>query len=189
MHIDVTTAFMESSKIKDTMVSSMTDIDTLSGISFLHGNGHTYKSVTLCDAKDFIEGLCYINLGCYLDDNTVDKRISQPGIDIQFCLKLPQSSYDTSTGEITVLTTPGTPAKSTPHSPAKKLIFNAGSDDDDSASVSSPAKSVNTPHAVTPKMSRLIGSASSGDTVTSYFGPMSFLDDQKEFDTIFGEKQ
>ena len=32
--IDVTTAFMESTKIKDTTISCMTDIDTLSSVSF-----------------------------------------------------------------------------------------------------------------------------------------------------------
>ena len=104
------------------MVSSMTNIDTLSGISLLHSNGHTSKSLASFDAKDRIEDLCYIKLGFYFDDNTADKRISQPGIDIQFYFKLPQSSYDTSTGEIAVLTTPGTPEKSTPHSPAKKSV-------------------------------------------------------------------
>ena len=35
-------------------------------------------------------------------------------------------------------------------------------------------------------MSRLFGSTSSGQTITSYLGSMSFLDDQVEFDKIFG---
>ena len=58
--VDVTTAFMESMKIKDTMVSSMTNIDTLSGISFLHGNGQKSESLASGEAKDRIEDLCYI---------------------------------------------------------------------------------------------------------------------------------
>ena len=182
--VDVTTAFMESMKIKDTMVSSMTNIDTLSGISFLHGNGQKSKSLASGEAKDRIEDLCYIKLSCYLDGSTVDKRISQPGIDLQFCLKLPQSSYDPNTGDIISLATPGTPAKPSPHSPKTKLVFDADSDD----SSSTPVKPATpTKNAVTPKMSRLFGSTSSGQTITSYFGSMSFLDDQVEFDKIFGE--
>ena len=35
-------------------------------------------------------------------------------------------------------------------------------------------------------MSRLFVSPSSSGTVTIYFGPMTFLDNQKEFDHIFG---
>ena len=50
MTIDVTNAFMESTKIKNTMISRMIDIDTLFGISFLHGNVHKSKKfcVTRC---------------------------------------------------------------------------------------------------------------------------------------------
>ena len=97
----------------------MTDIETLYGVSFLHGTGHKSKSLVSYDAKDRIEDLSFIKLSYYLDSNTVDKRISLPGINLQYCLKLPQSSYDSSTGDITALTTPGTPPKLTPHSPAK----------------------------------------------------------------------
>ena len=145
---------MESSKFKDMMVSSMTDINTLSGISFLHGNGHKSKILASCDAKYHIEDLCYIQLGCYLDGTTVEKNVSQPGIDLQFWLKLPQSSYDHFTGDIIALTTPGTPAKSPPHSPTKNLLFDEDSDDGGSISVSSPAKIETAPYAVTPKMIR-----------------------------------
>ena len=170
----------------------MTNIDTLSGISFLHSNVHKSKSLASFDAKDRIEDLSYIKVGCYLDGTTMDKRISLPGIDLRYCLKLLHSSYDPSTEEITALTTPGTPVKSAPHSPIKKLLFDADDNDesvtDGSTSVSSPDKSVTPPHTVTPKTSHLFRSASSGQTVTSYLGSMSFLDDQEEFDKVFGKK-
>ena len=58
-----------------------------------------------------------------MDGTTVDDRISLPGMDLQYCLKLPQSSYDPGTGDITALSTPGTPAKSAPHSPVKKYFL------------------------------------------------------------------
>ena len=187
MPIDVTAAYMESTKIKNSMMSSMTDIGSLSGISFLLGDGSKAQSLVSCADKDRIEDLSYIKIGCYLDGTTVDNRISLPGLDLQYCLKLPQSSYDPGTSNITAFSTPGTLAKISPNSPVKKLFFgppgNNASDDDDSVS---PPKQDSTPQAVTPKMSRLFNSPSSGSTITSYFGPMTFLNDQKEFDRIFG---
>lgn len=75
------------------------------------------------------------------------------------------------TGNITALTTPGTPAKSTPRSPIKKILFDTADndrfDDDTSISVSSPAKQISTPQAVTPKMGRLFGSPFTSKTATS----------------------
>ena len=55
--------------------------------------------------------ISFIKLSCYLDGNTVDKRIFLPGISLQYCLKLPQSSNNSNTGDITALTTPGTTVK------------------------------------------------------------------------------
>jgi len=97
MPIDVTTAFMESIKVKETAISRMTDINTLSGLAFLNISGHTAVSLASCNAKDRIEDLAFIKLGCYLDGSTVDRHTSQPGIDLQFCFKLPQSSYEPNT--------------------------------------------------------------------------------------------
>ena len=111
MLIDVTTVFMESMKIKETVISHITDIDTMSGLFFLNSSGHTADILALCDVKYRIKDLVFIKLGCYLDGSTVGRHISQPGIDFQFCFKLPQSSYDPNTRDIIALTTPGTPAK------------------------------------------------------------------------------
>ena len=76
------------------------------------------------------------------------------------------------------------PRRNQHHIHQKKLVFDADSDDGNSTPVkpTTPTKI-----AVTPKMSRLFGSTSSGQTTTSYFGSMSFLDDQVELDKIFGE--
>ena len=61
--IDITAAYMESTKIKNSMISSMTDIGSLTGISFLLGNGSKSKSLVSCADKDRIEDLSYIKLG------------------------------------------------------------------------------------------------------------------------------
>ena len=67
------------------------------------------------------------------------------------------------------------------------MDVNDDSDDHNSTSVFSLIKSTITPNDITPKTSRLFGSNSSSGTITSYFGTITFLDDQKEFDDVFGK--
>jgi len=188
---------MESMKIKETVISRMPYINIMSGLAFLNSSSHTAVSLASCEAKEHIEDVDFIKLGCYLDGSTVDWHISQQGIDLQFCFKLLQSSYNPSTGDIISLTTPGTPAKSVPFFTIK-LIFNEigeGNDDedvedeaeDDTASSSTPKKLSTIPSGFSPKMSRLIGSTSLNLSITGFFGPMSFLDDQRVFDSVSGK--
>ena len=72
MPIDVTTVFMESMKIKETVIPRMTDIDTLSGLAFLNSSGHTTASLASYNGKYRIEYLAFIKVGCYLGGSTVD---------------------------------------------------------------------------------------------------------------------
>ena len=106
------------------------------------------KSLASCADKDRIEDLSYIKLGCYLSNTSVDDHISLAGMDLQYCLVLPQSSYDPGTADITALSTPGTPKKR--HILLSKKIdpsVNGASDDD---VVVSPPEQASTPQAVTP---------------------------------------
>ena len=63
MPIDVTAVFIEATKIKNSMISSITDIGSLTGISFLLGHGSKFKILVSCADKDRIEDLSYIKLG------------------------------------------------------------------------------------------------------------------------------
>ena len=196
--IDVTTAFMESTLVKEKIMSSMTDIGNLAGLAFLHSDGKKAKNLASCDLKDRISDLNYIKLGCSLDGSAVDTRVCQSPIDFQFCLKLPQSLYNTGTGTVVPGSSPKRVPKQTTNpqslsSPREKLIFGSdekGSDDpasDDSeneGNTNTPSKK--TPAQVTPKMSRLFGSSNNTATISSFFGSTSFLDDQMIFDATFG---
>ena len=93
MHIDVTTTFMESNKVKADIIASMTDICNLSGLACIHSNGQKAKILNSCDLIDRFPDLAYIKLCCYLDGSLVYKRVIQAMIDFKFCIKSPQSSY------------------------------------------------------------------------------------------------
>ena len=43
MPIGVTVAFMESKRIKERIIASMTDVDNLSGLAFLYSSGQKSK--------------------------------------------------------------------------------------------------------------------------------------------------
>jgi len=96
--IDVTAAHMESTRIKNKVIASVTNVENLSGTAFLLGSGQKDKDLESCELKHRIADLSYIKVVCYLDGKMNDKRIKQPVVNVQFCLKLPQSLYDSETG-------------------------------------------------------------------------------------------
>ena len=186
--------------MKDKIMDSMTDINNLVGLAFLHSDGKKAKNLASCDLKDRLIDLTYIKLGCTLDGSMVDTRVCQSPIDFQYCLKLPQSLYDTGTGSVVPISSPKRVTKDMTQtqslsSPRKKLIFdNVSNDAKDPVDMdggtglgtSTPPPTSIVP--VTPKMSRLFGSPFSASTVSSFFGSMSFLDAQDSFDNVFGLK-
>jgi len=84
----------------------MTNIENLSGISFLLGNGQKAKNLESCDLKHRIADLSYIKVVCCLDGKMKDMRIKQPAIDVRFCLKLPQALCDSESGVVEPVFTP-----------------------------------------------------------------------------------
>jgi len=67
MPIDVTAEHMESTKVKNTVLASMTDVENLSGIAFLLGSGQKAKNLEMCVLKHRIADLSYFKVGCCLN--------------------------------------------------------------------------------------------------------------------------
>ena len=109
--IDVTSAFMESNRIKETVIRSMTDFSNLTGLAFLQSNGSMAKNLTSSTLEHRHADLAFIKLGCCIAGNEIDERIQQNSMEVQFCLKLPQSSYDQHTGTVITLTSPSSRKK------------------------------------------------------------------------------
>ena len=104
--IDTTSAYMEATRIKDAVVSSTYDILNLTGLAFIRTDGNQIQNLVSSKLEDRKEDMVYIKLGCCIDGKAVDTRIDQPPIDVQYCLKLPQSSYNKATGKLETLATP-----------------------------------------------------------------------------------
>lgn len=93
----------KSVRVKESVVSTMTGIFNLLDLDFVHGGGHKAKMLPSTDLKYCLTDLVFIKLGCCINEKEVDERIKQNIMDIQFCFKLSQSSYDQSSGDLVTL--------------------------------------------------------------------------------------
>ena len=109
--IDVASAFMESNRIKESIIASMTNYSNLTGLAFLHRNGSTAKNLAYSKIKNCHADLAFIKVGCCIDGNEINERIQQNSMEVQFCLKLPQSSYDQYTVTVVTLSSPSSRKK------------------------------------------------------------------------------
>lgn len=91
--IETTPAVEEATAVQQRATAAVMDINNLEPICFLDGEGNQVQ-VKSPDISDRPSGLTYIRLNCCIKGSDVDTRIKQPPLDIQFCLKLPQSIRD-----------------------------------------------------------------------------------------------
>ena len=193
--LDTTTLFIEADAIKTKVLSCIYELTNLSGVSFLTTGGGQTKTPAFIENKDRTKDLAFIRLSCTIDVQNLDCRVLQEALCLSFCLKLPQSDYDPSSGSITVFDTASKPTPiATISQPSTNLAFQFVAVSSTSTTSPVTSKSTPTPKIITisqlkPKMSHLLG-LSSGDasSVVSYFRPVSFLDDQDSFLSIFGHK-
>ena len=89
MPIDVTTDVIELTRFKERIVVSLTDVDNLSGLDFLHSSGQHTKHIVPCDVTDRCIDLSYIKLGYFIDGKLANQRVIQTPADFQFYLKQP----------------------------------------------------------------------------------------------------
>lgn len=80
IHIDVTSTFMESSRVKEAVIASLTHV---------HSRSDTSKNLAFTDLKDRVADIAYIKFSCCLSGASIVTRILQPDIDLQFNIKLP----------------------------------------------------------------------------------------------------
>ena len=185
------------------MIAGTTNTLNFTALVFLYRSGEKSNNLSSENLKDCIANWLYIKLVCCLADKAVDVCTEQSPISIQFCLRLPQSSYDKSTGDITPLTSPNLseilPSFSIPN---RTLLFNGkdtntklndkdakneNGDDDYYSVVTATTPKDNNNSAITPKMIHLVGSSSLSSLLVSYIGSLDFLDTQSLFDNNFGE--
>ena len=68
---------MESNRIKESIIVSMSNYGNMTGLAFLHGNGSTVKNLASSKLENYHADLAFIKLGCYINVNEIDERIQQ----------------------------------------------------------------------------------------------------------------
>ena len=178
--IETTAAYEEAMSVESKINKSATDIDYLEPVCFLDSKGHQL-TMTGSDIEDRPADICYVQLTCTIDGSKIDPRIKQPQFSFDYCLKLPRSSRDPSTGEITLLhhTTASEPASPAPRKKSTSLFGGIVTTDDSSIVSSTPTKRF-----------RLFSSTSTpSSAVISWYGNADFLDDKEIFRNEFGTDQ
>ena len=154
----------------------------LVGTIFLKGSDNVAKVPASTSLNNRTDGLSFVRVSCTVNGTLVDSRIKQSPFHTQFCLKLPKSSYDKAIDKVTAIDTPVRVIGST----LSLSIFTATSSPSQVINTPTPAPATSIPIASTPKMDRLLnmGHNTAGDII-SYFGDMTFLDDQEAFFKTF----
>lgn len=102
--LDKTTSFAEVIVVKMEILSHIYDVTNLSGVLILATGGGQAKPPASIDDKDRTKDLAYIRLSCTIDANNLE-FFFQEALCLSFCLKLTQSSYDSSSDMITSMDT------------------------------------------------------------------------------------
>ena len=220
------------------LLSAPFDITNLQLAGFRSNRG-----ADIAVASDFITNrpanICYVSLDCTISPIAIDSRITQPPFSFNFCLRLPQSTQQSSSTPTDIDGITDIPGPSSPASPsntksfqsifdelnteedeidvrkirekllhikaqqfkqtqellAAKRAASAATSDDPTPPPNQSSPSLATTPTVqqptsfdallAPKMTTFLGKNVS-NLITSYFGPLNFLDDQSSFDSIFG---
>ena len=81
-------------------------VTNLVGTTFFKCSGNVVKAPDSTALKDLIDHLSFVRVSCTVNGKLVNSRIKQSPFHTQFCLKLPQSSYDKATDKVTSINTP-----------------------------------------------------------------------------------
>jgi hypothetical protein len=202
--LDTTSALQSATSACHPILQAPFNVANLEPRHFLNRDGHIVKVDTLFDSNRPAD-LFYVSFDCIIDGHSIDQRIRQPPHSLTFCIRLPQTTNHSASSP----TDSETPRKTldfndSTNDAVRKSIneilqeYQSGDSSpafDDTvltqrltAIVQNSARKQVTPNLdahsdPSPKMAKLFASA---DTVTSYFGPLNFADDQVVFFDVFG---
>ena len=144
-------------------------LSNLTGLVFLKSDESATKGPKSVDIADRTEDLTFIHVCCTLQGPLIDNRIKQSPLSIQFCLQLPQSSYDSGSNTITLIDTPTHATIPLPSTTGATVGTNLASaftavGSPAAAGAAAGASGYSAPRSTTPQMDKLRGL--SRDTTT-----------------------
>ena len=184
--IDTGAAFQESTSAAKLIVDSILSIGFLDPVAWLTSGGNDIKIPDPADLSVRPADISYIRFRCQMNSSSVDARIStMPDLSFYFCLKLPQSTYNSANGTVTAIG--GSSIQGTCSGVAQNLgkCFNVASNTPPSTPTST--KLVNATTGSSPAMTLFLSTQKTKSNLKqSYYGDTSFLDTQEAFNLTFG---
>ena len=163
-------------------------VTNLVGTTFFKCSDNVVKAPDSTALKDLIDHLSFMRVSCTVNGKLVNSRIKQSPFHTQFCLKLPQSSYDKATDKATSINTPvriiGITLKPPGITAGTNLLSAFTATISPSQVINTPTPALTTSIAIvsTPKIDILLNiDHSTAGEIISYFCDMIFLDDQEAF--------
>ena len=126
--LDNTTSYVNAEAIKTLILACIFNVKKLSDVSFLASTGFGAKTPTTTSHNDRTKDLSYIRLSCTINAHSINRRVTQDPICLTFCLKIPQPSFDGTSGVITAIDMPIKPtvALSIPPVASSTMLYKLG---------------------------------------------------------------
>jgi hypothetical protein len=207
MPIDTAAALQSAHNICSAILTAPYHTSNLQPLSFLTRDGHPITITNDFDSNR-PDDVFYVSFNCCINGKSIDPRISQPTHSFTFCLRLPQTTQVSSanpnnTGTNLFDTPPQKAVMDDVETNINSLlaeIMSSNNDSPDSPAGSNallqkvkatlekvkntaPPPQSNTT-SMSPKMLKMLDT--SKNSVTSYFGPLNFADDDLTFISVFG---
>ena len=183
--MDTNAAFQEAQTASLSILGHCLHVENLEPMAFLSSTG---KSVTVDDVVDLSErpeDITFLRFRSLLDASKLDARVTKmPPLNFHFCLRLPQYIYDVAAKTASLASAPVCAS-------SRSLIsdFNAINSTPPSTPINTGINSVSATSTSyqSPAMKLFLTSSSkSKKERKGYYGGVSFLDSQNEFNLTFG---
>ena len=188
--LDTGASFQAAELAANAIVTNICKVDHIEPVAFLNSAG---TQVVISDPDDLDSrpaDITFLRLRCTLDGAAFDKRITKvEPIVFQFCLSLPQHFYDTDDKTYEPITP--IPASNRINTIARSVLgsFAAGETAPSTPPTNSNIASSPTASSIKSPVMKLFVSAGSSTNTSikkGFYGPLTFLDSQADFDSTFG---
>ena len=188
--LDTGASYQASEAAAKSVIANVCKINILEPLCFLSSSGRTLAITDPDDLDARPDDITYLRVRCNLDGKVVDKRVNRAEpISFQFCLKLPQYLYDTNTKNVSPIAPISTQSNTARSLSSCFAATTTPSTPSTSTNTTSTTSSSTTSAVKSPAMQLLFkkNSSSSGSDKKGFYGALTFLDSQMEFDSVFGK--
>ena len=189
MPISTANAFEDANTVKKDIINELFQTRSLMGVAFIKSNGKT-ATFSTDTFKDRPENIVAFKARCTIVPELIDNRIEQEAFSITYCLPLPQYTWTGQSDDDPEL------IHSTIQDDISTILSTSHGSDIGEANEADAANTTIISHnsnatstsTLSSKMIAIFAPTQGSACKKSYYGPLTFLDDQSTFHCTFGMK-